>query len=248
MKALNVLIVEDNPQEAAQLAECLKALSYEVTGIADSLESALGLFYAQLPDVLIVDIMLHGRKDGIAIAEKLNDTPSVQRPVIFLTHLIDQETFDMARKTNPFNYLLKPYHPRELAFSIELAVERHLRAPGIFTDNTGSSALAGSELYFKKGNYLFKVPPSDIDHIEVEGKYSNVHTTEGRYLVQRSLRDLESELPASFCRIHRNYLVNLSRIKRVDMSYMEVELSNQKILPVSKTFRTAFLDRLQIIQ
>lgn len=248
MNALNILIVEDNPQEAKFLEDTLKSLSYEVAGIADSLETALGLFYTHAPDVLIVDIMLHGKKEGITIAEKINETPSVRKPVIFLTHLMDQETFELAKKTNPFNYLLKPFHARELEFSIELAVERSIQAPGLFTTSSESSALVRNEIYVKKGNYLCKVPLADIDSIAVEGKYCSVNTAENRFLIQRSLKDLETELPASFCRIHRNYIINTSNIKRIDTAYMEVEMNNQKIIPVSKTFRSGLFDRLQIIQ
>jgi DNA-binding LytR/AlgR family response regulator len=248
MNSLNVLIVEDNQEEAKLLEETLKALSYEVAGIADSLETALGLFYAHNPDVLIVDIMLHGKKDGISIAEKINETPSHRKPVIFLTHLMDQETFEMAKKTNPFNYLLKPFHARELGFSIELAVELSLQSPGLFTANSENSALVREEIYFKKGNYLFKVPLAEIDSIEVDGKYCSVNASQNRFLVQKSLKDLETELPPSFCRIHRNHIINTSNIKRIDTAYMEVELNNQKIIPVSKTFRSALFHRLQIIQ
>lgn len=248
MNSLKILIVEDNPEEAKFLEDTLKSLSYEVAGIADSLETALGLFYAHTPDLLIVDIMLHGKKDGINIAEKINETPSHRKPVIFLTHLMDQETFEMAKKTNPFNYLLKPFHARELEFSIELAVELSIHSPGLFTTRSENSALVKDELYFKKGNYLFKVALADIDSIEVDGKYCSVQTPDNRFLVQKALKDLETELPASFCRIHRNHIINTSNIKRIDTAYMEVEMSNQKIIPVSKTFRSALFDRLQIIQ
>lgn len=248
MQALNILIVEDNQEEAKLLEETLKTLSYEVTGVADSQETALGLFYAHKPDVLIVDIMLHGKKDGIRIAEKINEIPSARKPVIFLTHLMDQETFELAKKTNPFNYLLKPFNARELEFSIELAVELSLQAPGLFTTNNESSALVKEEIYFKKGNYLFKVPLSHIDSIDVEGKYCSVNTTDSRFLVQKSLKDLETELPAAFCRIHRNHIINTSNIKRIDTAYMEVEMNNQKIIPVSKTFRSGLFDKLKIIQ
>ena len=248
MNSLNILIVEDNPEEATFLETTLRELSYEVVGIADSLETALGLFYAHTPDVLIVDIMLHGKKDGINIAEKINETPSKRKPVIFLTHLMDQETFEMARKTNPFNYLLKPFHARELEFAIELAVELSVNSPGLFTANTGNSALVKEDLYLKKGNYLFKVPLASIDSIDVDGKYCSVHTPDNRFLVQKSLKELETELPTSFCRIHRNHIINSSNIKRIDTAYMEVEMSNQKIIPVSKTFRSGLFDRLKIIQ
>lgn len=248
MDALNILIVEDNPEEAKFLEDTLKSLSYKVAGIADSLETALGLFYTQNPDVLIVDILLHGKKEGITIAEKINETPSKTKPVIFLTHLMDKETFELAKKTNPFNYLLKPFHPRELEFSIELAVELSIQAPGLFTTNNEKAALVKDDIYFKKGNYLCKVPLADIDSIEVEGKYCSINTRENRFLVQKSLKDLEHELPKSFCRIHRNHIINSSNIKRIDTAYMEVEMSNQKIIPVSKTFRADLFEKFRIIQ
>ncbi len=247
MKLLKILIVEDNKTEAKHLEETLKELSYEVVGIADSAETALGLFYTHLPDILIVDILLNGKKEGIVIAEKINETPSKTRPVIFLTHLMDKETFELAKKTNPFNYLLKPFHTKELEFSIELAVERSINAPGLFTSNPENSAIVKNEIYFKKGNYLFKVPLDDIYTIEVDGKYCSIITHENKFLVQRSLKELETELPAIFYRTHRNHIINTSKIKKIDMTYSEIEMNNAKIIPISKTFRTDFFNQLKII-
>lgn len=126
MNTWKLLIIQDNPEEAKFLEEALKTLSYEAIDMADSLETALNLIHIQIPDLLIVDITLHGKKEGIHIAEKVNEALPARKPVIFLTNLMDQETFELAKKIHPFNYLLKPFHARELEFSMELAMELSL--------------------------------------------------------------------------------------------------------------------------
>jgi|SRR5579883_1529564 len=116
---IKVLIVEDEYILAANLSETLEALGYVVTGMADSLITTLQQVEQDRPDVVLMDIWLHGSQDGIGIATLLWDM--FQVPTVYLTSNSDRATFNRAYASLPFGYLLKPVRETELVAAINLA-------------------------------------------------------------------------------------------------------------------------------
>jgi len=98
----------------------LRSLGYEVTNVVSSGEMAIEEASAANPDLVLMDIVLKGELDGIAAAEKLWEEYSI--PVIYLTAYADDTTFQRAKLTKPFGYLLKPFEERELQTTIEMAL------------------------------------------------------------------------------------------------------------------------------
>lgn len=122
-KPTRVLIVEDEAIIAMDLAQRLENYGYAVTGIAASSDQAIELFDATGPDLVMMDIVIRGGRDGVATATLLRARRDV--PVIYLTAFSDDETLRRARETNPHGYLLKPFRPDEIRASIEVALVRH---------------------------------------------------------------------------------------------------------------------------
>ncbi|MDP6176009.1 MAG: response regulator, partial [Rhodospirillales bacterium] len=83
MSAKRVLIVEDDPIESLGLDDMMKHLGYEVTAIAISGEAAIGMAAQDRPDLVLMDILLAGRVNGIEAARKIRDTQHV--PIIFVS-------------------------------------------------------------------------------------------------------------------------------------------------------------------
>jgi AmiR/NasT family two-component response regulator len=69
-----------------------------------------------------MDIRLKGQKDGVQAATEIRQRVDV--PVIYLTAYSDRPTLDRAKHTDPYGYILKPFHERELQVTIELAMHR----------------------------------------------------------------------------------------------------------------------------
>ncbi len=123
MSKATVLIVEDEVIVAADLASRLRILGYEVIGTAERGEEAVSMACSLHPDLVLMDIRLKGRMDGIEAAEQIRRECDLA--VIFLTAHSDASTLARAMISEPFGYILKPYEERELQIGIEVALYKH---------------------------------------------------------------------------------------------------------------------------
>ncbi len=117
-----ILIVEDEAILAESLQETLEDLGYIITGIADTAMQAIMKFFADEPDLILMDIHLKEGLDGIKVAEKIREQKSV--PIVFLTANQDNATFERAKISGAFGYVLKPFQLRELQIVIEIALNQ----------------------------------------------------------------------------------------------------------------------------
>ena len=123
MTPVRILVVEDEGIVAKDIAQRLRALGYEVTGIVPSAEKAYAAVALVIPDLILMDIHLKGDIDGIEVAESLRQSHDI--PVIFLTAFADVPTLERAKLSAPFGYILKPFEERSLHVHIELALVKH---------------------------------------------------------------------------------------------------------------------------
>jgi PAS domain S-box-containing protein len=118
-----ILVVEDQKIVAEDIKEVLTKLNYEVTGIASSGEKAISKAGETLPDLVLMDIRLKGKIDGIEAATEIRDRFNI--PVVYLTAYTDEKTLERAKITEPFGYIIKPFEDRELHSTIEMAIYKH---------------------------------------------------------------------------------------------------------------------------
>jgi PAS domain S-box-containing protein len=123
MPGARIFIVEDEKIVSRDLQNVLESMGYEVAGVATSGEEAVGLIPGLRPDIVLMDIMLKGRMDGIEAAERFRSELEV--PLIYLTAYADDMTLQRAKITEPYGYLLKPFDERDLSIAIEIALYRH---------------------------------------------------------------------------------------------------------------------------
>lgn len=123
MPGARIFIVEDEKIVSRDLQNVLESMGYEVAGVATSGEEAVGLIPGLRPDIVLMDIMLKGRMDGIEAAERVRSELEV--PLIYLTAYADDMTLQRAKITEPYGYLLKPFDERDLSIAIEIALYRH---------------------------------------------------------------------------------------------------------------------------
>lgn len=118
-----ILIVEDDAIINRHLQSCLLKVGYRVVGTTSSGSEAIKLASQTSPDVVLMDISLHGEMDGIEAAEAIRSWHDI--PVIFLTAFADEQSLQRAKATNPFGYILKPFDQRSLYTTIEMAMNKH---------------------------------------------------------------------------------------------------------------------------
>lgn len=123
MEQAKILVVEDEGIVAIDLQATLEDLQYIVTAVVDSGELAIEKAKETQPDLVLMDIRLAGKIDGIEAAEIIRSQLDI--PVIYLTAYADKETLKRAKVTLPFGYLIKPFEERELETTIEMALYKH---------------------------------------------------------------------------------------------------------------------------
>ena len=124
MEPASILIVEDEPIVAKDIQLSLQRLGYRVPATATSGEEAIRKAGDTRPDLILMDIVLKGKMDGVETALHIQRKQDV--PVIYLTAYADNHTLERAKVTSPAAYVLKPYQANELRTTIELALHRGL--------------------------------------------------------------------------------------------------------------------------
>jgi CheY-like chemotaxis protein len=101
----------------------LSFLGFSVIAAVDSADEGIAIATRERPDLVLMDIRLKGKKDGVQAAEEIHQQVDV--PVVYLTAHSDRLTVDRAKKTEYDGFILKPFRARELQSTIEVAMERH---------------------------------------------------------------------------------------------------------------------------
>lgn len=130
MEHTTILVVEDETIVAKDIQQSLARLGYDVPATATSGEEAIRKTKEIQPDLVIMDIVLKGKMDGVETAQEI--TRRFDVPVIYLTAYADETTLERVKTTSPAGYMLKPFQPNELRTAIELAlhrvqIDRHLK-------------------------------------------------------------------------------------------------------------------------
>lgn len=216
MDNINVLIIEDTPVESEALVKVLTANNYNVVGVAETYTEALQLFYNNEIDIVVIDVFLDGRPEGITFAETINVIPNSVKPFVFLTSSKDRQIFERAKLTKPFSFLMKPFNELEILYALEMAVEKFYEQSNVFHSEDQNTVISNNSLFIKKNKALKKVLIDDIVYIEVEDRYCNIITETEKFVILISLTKIIQLLDsAKFCQTHRNYIVNSGKIEEI---------------------------------
>ena len=248
---IKVLIVEDESIVAMDLAAGLENDGYEVAGIADNAAEAMELFKEKEVDIILMDVHIIGKKDGIDTAADLLQQRSI--PLIYLTAFTDAKTIDRAKSTHPAAFLAKPYSITNVRIAIELAIsnfavtaQQSSKIISINTPNATASLteketiLQMNDYVFVKNNYVFvKIKLDEILYAEADNNYVQLVTTEKKLLLRLSLSQLLEKISYKpLVRIHRSYAVNIDMIQ--SFSDQEVNLPKMQ-LPIGRSYKEDFL-------
>jgi len=116
----NILIVDDEAYISTQLEEHLSSMGYNVVGMTSSGEASIEMAKSLHPDLILMDIVLPGKLDGIAAAQIIKEEQDI--PVIFLTAYTDDGLIKRAKNVEPYGYIVKPFQKREIKAAIEVAL------------------------------------------------------------------------------------------------------------------------------
>jgi DNA-binding LytR/AlgR family response regulator len=195
------------------------------------------------PDLLLLDIQLSGKKDGIDVAEKVNEL--FPMPFIFLTANSDAETIDRAKKVKPHAYIVKPFSKDDLFAAIEIAFN-NFAGKSLYSKPDETTSWPGKDHIFIKDGHIFrKIFLNEILYLESNANYVIVHLLSNKKVMVRStINDLIEQIDQKyFIRIHRSYSVNINKIE--DILPTEIVLQGISI-PIGKSYKDDLFKALGI--
>ena len=229
---LRALIVDDEPLARSNIAMLLaRDAGIQLVGQCGSAEAALEAIATVKPQLVFLDVEMP-ECDGFEMLDRLGSSPSFA--IVFVTahHQFALRAFEVGA----LDYLMKPFDDQRFQRVLERVKER-IRTPG-----------ETQRFIIKNGNILDVVKYIEIDWIEASDYYSTLHAGERTHMLRCSLSDLENLLtPYGFCRIHRSAIVNIDRIRALEIckdGEYEVVLDGARRLRMSRRYRKPILDRL----
>lgn len=199
---MKILIVDDEQLARQRLRHMLSAANeHTIVGEAATGEQALSQAQAFNPDLVFMDIRMPGM-DGLEAANylsRMENPPAIVFTTAFSEHALS------AFETHAVGYLLKPIKQDQLDSAI-LSASRLNRAQ-ITQLKNDEAPNARSKICVKIRGTLELVPVEDIIYFKADQKYVTLRTEDHEYLIEESLKALETEFENRFIRIHRNALV-----------------------------------------
>lgn len=117
---LKILLIEDEFIIAKDIKVLLSKNNFASVDYARNYNESIDLFSKKIYDLIISDINLNDKKDGVEIITEFSKIKKV--PVVYLTAYSDSDIVERAEKTMPFAYILKPYNNNQLKATINLAI------------------------------------------------------------------------------------------------------------------------------
>ena len=118
-----VLVVEDERIVAEDIRRSLQNLGYDILAVVSSGEKAFQKIAEERPDLVLMDIVLKGKMDGIEAAKLIRTQFNI--PIVYLTAYADEKLLHRVKATEPYGYILKPFEDKELHTVIEMALYKH---------------------------------------------------------------------------------------------------------------------------
>lgn len=232
---MKCLIVDDEPIARDILKSYIGKLpGLELSGTCKNAMEAYQALIEQTPDLVFLDIRMPS-VNGIEFLRSLNKPPLV----IFTTAYANfaAEGFDLYAT----DYLLKPVTFERFCIAIERARIRQAQQVPLIAENN----MPGPDFVFiRQQKRLIKIMYSEITFIKAERDYSYIHTQTTRLLSGLHLKKLEALLSsAHFVRVHRAYIVNISKISSLSPDMVEVQ--GQQI-PVGSNYRKQLYTALNL--
>jgi two-component system LytT family response regulator len=226
---IRTLVVDDEPLARSNLTVLLRLdPEIEIVGECSSGVEALSEIRGRKPDLVFLDVQMP-ECDGFDVVEQLGkDLP---RAVVFVT-AYDQYALK-AFEAGALDYLLKPFDNARFDRALGRAKER------ISLSKEAPRKI--DRLVIKGAGQVTFVKISEIDWIEAADYYACLHVRTKTHLLRRRMSDLERELDqAVFCRIHRSSIVNINRIRGLEVGEdgeYEVTLDTGARLRLSRRYR-----------
>ncbi|AMR31515.1 hypothetical protein A0256_08780 [Mucilaginibacter sp. PAMC 26640] len=226
---LKCIIIDDEPN-AANLLEVLigQTTGWQLLGKCYNALEALDFLKKQTVDFIFLDINMP-YLTGMELAGLLPRDTKIVFTTAYAEHAADSYSYQT------IDYLLKP-----------ITLKRFLAATQKIEANFGKPASTSATqnkpdadyFFFKTGKILRKILMDEVLYFEGEKEYVRLVSGTEELLIYRRLKDIEEQLPKPFVRVHNSYIVNTSRLNKIQDNHIYI---GSKQIPVGDKFREVFM-------
>ncbi|MCK9612415.1 MAG: response regulator [Bacteroidales bacterium] len=245
-----ILIVEDEVIVSKYIEACLSNLGYEIAAVITSGEEAVQNTEIINPDLILMDVRLSGKMNGTEAAAQISQKMDV--PIVFLTAYTDEKTIDMAKDSDPYGYLVKPFYEKELQTTLEMALHKHekfrlLKKERDLFYSIIENKNTTDSIFIRTNNRLKRVKYDEICYVEALRDYITINTSAENFTVRINMKEIQKILPEKdFVRIHKSFIVRMDKIFSIKYTSLIIE-GSMKELPVGNFYRKDLYGRLNML-
>ena len=220
---MNCLIIEDQlPAQRILITYIEQMPELNLAGACSNALDATRLLQTESIDLIFLDINLP-KISGISFLKNLTNAPKVIITTAYPEYALEGFELDVV------DYLLKP-------FSFD---RFHKAVLKVLTQQPPASS--ADYVFIKSDKEFIKVDMADILYLRADDNYVRIITADKNHIQSGTLQSWTSQLPGSFIRVHKSYMVNLSKVEKV--SGNRVYIHDQEI-PIGRAYREALLKRI----
>lgn len=240
MTPIKIGIIEDDLIVGKTIHVMLQQIGYTPVKAVRNYVDAINMLRTESPDLLLIDIVLEGDRDGIQVAETINQ--EFELPFIFLTANSDTATVSRAKAVKPYAYLVKPFYENDLYSSIEIAFNNYNQLKKISDSDKQPVKKITDTVFIKEANTFYKIELSDIQYIESDHVYLKIYTPKRQYLIRSKLDDFIKDYSLeNFIRVHRSYIINTKHLESINSTSLMVA---GKEIPLSQSYKQELMKRI----
>lgn len=235
---IRCLVIDDEPLAIEKLRSFISKVSFlELLETFQNGIDAIPLLNTGTIDLLFLDIQMEDLT-GIQLLEVLHHKPYVVFTTAYSEYAIKGYELDV------IDYLLKPISFDRFMVAVNKVADQIRLIDSARNNQLKDDEQKGIDFILVKADYhMQKITFDEILFIEGMKDYLRIHTPEKRVMTLQTFKNMEDILPYDkFCRIHKSYIVSLSKIEKIERNQVII---NGERLPIGETFRKTFFDVLK---
>ncbi|KAA3639565.1 MAG: DNA-binding response regulator [Bacteroidetes bacterium] len=234
---MKCLIVDDEEMAVKVIEKHLSHIEgLEVAGICFNAMDAFSFLQREKVDLLFLDIQMP-KMSGLSLLKSLPHKPHVILTTAHREFALEGFELDVV------DYLLKPISLDRLLKSVSKVFRLENSIPPGLPNHVSEPKTEPAFFYIKSDRQFIKILLEDVLYIESLRNHVKIFTTKEHHVTLLGISQMEEKLPPQhFLRIHRSFIVSLSKIARFSQSNLMV---GSQTLPIGNSYREEVLNRLE---
>lgn len=252
---MKVLVIDDEELARRRILNLLREVpELEVIGECSNGKAAIKQINELKPHLIFLDISMKDM-NGFEVLNKIIISP---KPVVIFVTAYDNYA-SRAFDVDAFDFLLKPFKDERFFRTINKVLKMtskesdsnfEMKIKELFRIYSAEAQLSAvpSKIPVKQGNKTVLLDPFLILYIIASGYYAEIYYQNKKFLLRETLNNLDEMLDSkTFTRIHRSTIININHIKEIvhsEFSEIDVRMSDEKLLHISKSNKKQFLEKI----